>query len=271
MSNNNNPFGDTSHVTGENAPLVLPPFIQWRQGNLTDKTHPVLKNGGWEITQEQGGAILQDSQPVMDVIHGENVVPSYLFEKIHILVLAYRKRWFVVEGDRVRWLSNGEEFPVGAKSKLQVYCVCRELNNEPAIVTTSGLTSKHLQDAMNDHVRLVITPASRLGKTPFGRHHFWLPLASAGKWVNEALRRNSKFITPPKLALAGEVNRDLLVSLFVDKETALFAESLIPEAKAWAEGAGDQPQETQTGPDYSEAPPPEENWNPVEVEDEIPF
>lgn len=270
---NGNPFGDTSYVSGENAVMVLPPVIQWHRGDLTN-ANPALKNGCWQVTQEQAGAILGDTAPVADVLHsGGVVVPSYIFPQIHVLVLAHRKRWFYRDGEKTIWLAPGAEFPKGAKSKVQVYVICKELNGEPALLTASSLNAMHLERAMNDFVKKVITPASRMSKAPFGRHHFWLPLASAGKWTNEVLKQNGQYITPPVLGLPEQVTVDVMKSLLAGREDVVFAESVIPEAREWAKGVADtQPQERM--PDYSDAPDPDETYAPVAAADdidEIPF
>jgi hypothetical protein len=263
--NNGNPFGDTSWVNQDYAEMVLPPTVQWRRGDLTNQ-NPLLKSGCWQLTVENFQPIIGDSLEAVDVLHsGGVVVPSYLLGQIHIAVLAYRKRWYVADAEgNVTWLKQGDQFPPGAKSKLQVWALCKELNAEPVIVSVSGMNAKHLQDAMQDFVRKVITPASRLAKTRFGRHHFWLPLATQGRLAV----KNNQYVTPPGLALR-DSNPETLRALFTGKEIAGYAESVIPEAQEWAKGVADQ-QPGQQAPDFDHAPEPDESYAPVE-EDQIPF
>lgn len=256
-------LGDTSWINEENAVTVLPPTIQWRRGDLTNP-NKLLKNGCWQLTVDNFASLVGDSLPAVDVLHGGGVVvPSYLIEKIHIAVLAYRKRWYTVNADNsITFLPPKFEEPtVNVKSKLQIWCLCRELNNEPVLVSVSGMNSKYLLDAMDAFIKRVITPASRLAKARFARYHFWLPLATFGK---QAVK-NNQYITPPALAL-DEINEDVLRSLFTGKDVALQAELSMNEAVAWSQTKIEQSS-------TPEAPPPfVDSYEPEAVtEDEIPF
>lgn len=257
-------LGDTSWVSEENAVQVLPPTIQWRRGDLTNP-NKLLKNGCWQLTVDNFASLIRDKLPVVDVLHsGGVVVPSYLFEKIHIAILAYRKRWYTVNADNsITFLPpKFEESVASVKSKLQIWCLCRELNNEPVLVSVSGMNSKYLLDAMDAFIKRVITPASRLAKTRFARYHFWLPLTSGGK---QAVK-NNQYITPPVLAL-DDVSEDVLRGLFTGKDVAQVAELSMGEALDWA-----QPKVEPARP-APEAPPAfAEGYEPEpETEDEIPF
>lgn len=259
-----NIFGDTSWVNQENAVQVLPPTIQWRRGDLTNP-NPLLKNGCWQLTVENFAALIGDTLPVVDVLHsGGVVVPSYLLGTIHIAILAYRKRWYTVNDDNsITFLPPRFEGTTGnIKSKLQVWCLCRELANEPVLVSVSGMNSKCLQDAMDSFIKRVITPASRIAKARFARYHFWLPLTSGGK---QAVK-NNQYITPPVPAL-GEVDDETLRSLFTGRDVADAAEAMLSEAQDWAAPKIERP--------AVEAPPafPDEydSEPPVAPEDEIPF
>lgn len=225
-------FGDTSWVNEENAVQVLPPTIQWRRGDLTNP-NPLLKNGCWQLTVDNFAALIDSELPAVDVLHsGGVVVPSYLLGTINIAILAYRKRWFTVNADNsITFLPPKFDDNVNGhvRSKLQVYALCRELGNEPVLVSVSGMNSKYLQDAMDSFVKRVITPASRLAKTRFARYHFWLPLTTGGKQSV----KNNQYITPPVMAL-DEINNETLRFLFTGQQVAAIAEEMIAEAQAWA-------------------------------------
>lgn len=256
-------LGDTSWVNQENAVQVLPPTIQWRRGDLTNP-NPLLKNGCWQLSVENFAPLVGDSLPVVDVLHsGGVVVPSYLLGTIHIAILAYRKRWYTVNADNsITFLPpKFEDAPGNIKSKLQVFALCRELGNEPVLVSVSGMNSKHLQDAMDAFVKRVITPASRLAKTRFARYHFWLPLTSGGK---QAVK-NNQYITPPVMAL-DDAGEETLRGLFVGRQVAAIAEEMLAEAQQWA-----APKAEQTTPEPPPAFTDDYQPEPAPEEDEIPF
>lgn len=271
MSDEVNNFDEMENldwVNEEHGISFLPPTIQWRRGDLVNQDQR-LKKGCWQFPTEGFAAFadLLGSESV-EVLHGGGVVvDSFLLEKIHICVLAYRKRWFVLGGDgKPAYLSGHfDQFP-SVRSKLQVWCLVKELGNEPCIVSVAGMNSKHLEDALKEFSGKIIQ-MSRSLKKRFGRHHFWLPLSSQGKIAT----KQNQYITPPGSSLteeAFETQEATLATmrrLFVGREVAELAEAMIPEAAEWA-----RQQVTAPAPEpvYQQQPVPEA---PPLQENEVPF
>lgn len=280
MSNNNdqNIFGETDWINEEYTEVFLPPTIQWRRGDLTNQ-NPFLKNGCWQLQTESFEVFFGNSIPVVDVLHsGGVVVPSYLFGTLHLSVLAWKKRWYMLDSGsgqtQLKYLTGYED---GAKSKLQYWALIRELGNEPALVSVSGMNAKYLSEASQAFRQKVLRPAVAIAKKNFGQHHFWMPLASQGKIAT----KQNQYITPPGLALK-EINNDVLKELYLGKEIGQKAEEMIKEARAWA-NTKEQPRgqeleaEGMAGNGQGRnTPPPPPNWYDDEApepisEDEIPF
>lgn len=252
-------------VNEEYAGQFLPPTIQWRRGDLVNQ-HPGLKNGCWQLPVENFEAIIGNSLPVINVVHGGGVVvESYLFETLHLSILAWKKRWYIMEDGQYNYLSDYQE---GARSRLQYYAIVKEIDGA-GLVSVSGLNAKHLSQASYQHQQKIVKAAYNITKRKFSQYHFWCPL-SAGPKTETA---HNQYITPPRLAIDDKVDKELLNRLFVGSEVAELAESLMQEARDWA-FSDRKPQAPATSPDYGaepagSAPPPPPNFD--DSEDEIPF
>lgn len=252
---------------------VTPPIIQWRRGDLTNP-NPSLKNGCWQLPVEQWEMFV-DKQPV-DVLHaGGVVVPSYLFDTLHLAVLTYRKRWYIKQGDEITWLNPGE-YVEGAKSKMQAWVYVKEIG-EFAIVTMAGMNAKYFSEAINTTLtRQIIAPASRRAKQAFARFHFWLLLSSAGMMQT----KNNQHITPPHCPIQ-RFDIGTLRSLFVGSKVAEVCEAEMPLAESWSKAREEAkpPAQDQNGnddpDDFDEHFPRDEQGQPVQAgyddEDDIPF
>lgn len=227
----NNVFGDTSWVNEEEAVSVLPSTIQWRRGDLTN-VNPLLKNGCWQFPMEHFASIAPPVWEPVDVLHsGGETVTSFLQEKIHLAIVGYRKRWFYkVEDKKVYLPANFVNDGKKISSTLQIWAICKELDNEPVLVSVSGLNSKAMEEAMNVFIKQIVTGASRLAKTRFARYHFWLPLVTSPKQVT----KEKTYVTPPQIAMTIPVSNEFLRSLFTGKDVALLAEAELPACKEWA-------------------------------------
>lgn len=259
-------FGDTSWVNEEYAEVIVPPTVQWRRGDLTNP-NPLLKNGCWQLPADSFEMIAPPDWKAVDVLHGGGVVvSSYLLPTIHIAVLAWRKRWFMVDdGGNYTYLDDYQD---GAKSKLQYYALLKELGNEPVLISVSGMNSKYLSEAFYEFRQKVIRQAGQLARQRFGYHHFWMPVSTTGKRDTN----HNQYITPPGLAMA-DFDKETLRSLFTGREAADAAEALIPEARAWAKA-----KEESAPSDNGQTPPPnfaDDDFTPEPeptlTEDEIPF
>lgn len=238
-----------------------PPILQWRRGDLTNPNIN-LKNGCWQATVEHWPSL--SGQPI-DVVHGGGtVVPSHLYDKLNLAVLTYRKQWFIDNGDYITWLQPGE-YQDGAKSRLQVWCLVKEFDNAPALISVKGLNAKWLEEAIKDHVQKVIAQASRQAKKSFARFHFWLTIVSAGK-VDAP---HNQYVTPPHCPIT-DYNLDTIKGLFIGSKVATIAESEMAEAKEWAE-AMPEPPPTIDPMDYQRTAEDEEMDFVGITEDEIPF
>lgn len=267
MTENTNTFGDTSWVNQDNALTILPPVIQWRRGDLVTENE-LLRDGCWQLPVENF-TMLEDWISV-NVLHGGGVVvPSYLLEIIHIAILTHKKRWYIRDGEGNTTFVD--TFTEGARSRLQIWALCQELDNEPIIVSIAGLNAKSVSQASMDFIRKVITPASRMAKTRFGRHHFWMPLATGGKQET----RQNQYVTPPVLALE-DINVEVMRSLFTGREVAELAEDMLDEAKEWAtakdENSGQQVSNEQAQAQTNgQGEPPDLAVAQTQEEHEIPF
>ena len=224
-------FGDTSWVNENEAVTVFPPTVQWRRGDLTN-ANALLKHGCWQLAMENFISIAPASWEPVDVVHaGGAIVTSFLLREIHLAIVAYRKRWFYLDPENkpIYLPPNFDASGKSIKSRVQIWALCKELDNQPVIVSTAGMNSKFVLDAMDAFIKQVITPASRLAKIRFARYHFWLPLATAGKQAT----KNNQYITPPVMSLE-KINDDILRGLFTGKEVATLAEAELPAAKEWA-------------------------------------
>ena len=226
-NSNENPFGDISWVNQEDAVKVLPPTIQWRRGDKVN-AEPFLKFGCWQLPKENWPMPLGDPWKEADCQHGGNVVvPSYITGVIHIAVINWRKQWFVMENDKRVFVKT---FTEGARSVMQYYALVKEMNNEPMIITTSGLNAMNLENAVRGFAKQVIAPAGRMAGTQFGYYHFWIPLKTQG--VKDT--KQGQYVTPPGLALK-DINVDVMRSLFTGKDIGDLASGFVAEAKDWAE------------------------------------
>jgi len=237
-----------------------PPILQWRRGDLANP-NPILKNGGWQASVEHWPALPGQT---IEVVHsGGVIVPSHLFEKLSLAVLTYRKQWFITNGDQITWLQPGD-YREGAKSRLQVWCLIKEFDNEPALISVKSMNAKYLEEAIKNHVQKIIAPASRQAKKSFARFHFWMPISADDKKDVG----HGQYITPPICPLTN-YNLDVIKKLFVGSDVAAIAEAEMIQAKEWAETKPEppaiEPMDYQDTNGYAHSHP-----EPIE-EDEIPF
>lgn len=242
-------LSDVDWVNEEYAMDFLPPTIQWRRGDLTNR-NPLIKNGCWQFPADSFDTMLSGQYESVDVIHaGGEVVRSYLMETIHVALLAYKKRWYITDTDgNMSYIDGYQE---GAKSKLQWYALVKELGNEAALISVSGLNAKHLSEAVFSFEQKVLRPAMQAAKKRFARYHFWLPLSTAGKITAP----QNQYITPPQMAIE-ELSLDKVRSLFTGREVAQAAEELMPAAKAWAMPQPKPTEQMSVVDVYAPPPPP---------------
>ena len=106
-------------VNEEYTTNFLPPVIQWHRGDLKDQ-NPSLKNGCWQLPRENFEVLVGNHLPLIDVVHGGGtIVTSYLLDKIHIAILAWKKRWYVMDEKQQKKYLPG--YVEGARSNLAYY------------------------------------------------------------------------------------------------------------------------------------------------------
>lgn len=216
----------------ENSIKLTRLFIQWRRGDLTNKDER-LKRGCWQAMVDQWQPIVGNKMDIVDCVHaGGEVKPSYLFGMLHIAVLSYQKAWTIEEGGETRYLGKGE-YQAGARGKFRIFGLVKELielgYDQPVILTTSGLNSKALGDAVLVHKNGVVATASKIAKTAFPLYAFWLPVGPGEKQST----RNAQYVTPPAPKL-GAITEELLETLFVGQDVIDIAEAFYSEAQEWA-------------------------------------
>lgn len=240
---------DADWINEEYAMDFLPPTIQLRRGDLVNP-NPLLKNGCWQFPADSFDTMLSGQGSAVDVLHaGGTVVRSYLMDTINVALLAYKKRWYITDADgNMIYLDGYQE---GAKSKLQWYALVKELGNEAALISVSGLNAKHLSETVYSFEQKVLRPAMQAAKKRFARYHFWLPLSIAGK-VNAP---QNQYITPPCMGI-DELSLEKVRGLLTGREVAEIAESLMPQAKAWAMPQQKQVEQITPADVYAPPPPP---------------
>lgn len=208
------------------------PFAQWRRGDLTSQDERLSK-GCWQLTEEQWGAIVGKKIDLVNCVHSGGVVlPSYVLGTIHVNVLAYQKLWWIQDGDQTRYLSKGE-YQAGARGKFRIFGLIKELvalgYDQPAVITSSGLNSKALGDAVLVHKNSVVAAASKIAKRAMPLYSFWLPIGAGEKQAT----RNGQYVTPPEPKL-GAITQELLESLYIGQDLIDIAEQYFAEAQEWA-------------------------------------
>lgn len=240
-----------ANTNNEHAENINRPAIQFHRGDLSN-SNPLLKAGCYQLPVESFGSIVGDTWESTLVSHAGNVsVNSFLLAKIHLSVLGFQKRWFVVKNNRTEFLNHYQE---GSKSRFRLMGICKELYalgyQEPILVTVSGMNAKHLDDALKRFKADLITTAARLAKRSFPAYAFWMPLIVGPK----AAVKNNQYITPPGLDLNGKVDQDLLERLFVGDEVLSLAASYWGEAQLWTQ----QGKPAQSEPEAEQEEVPEE-------------
>lgn len=221
-----------ANVNDDHGENISRPAIRFHRGDLLN-ANPLLKAGCFQLPVEHFGSIVGDAWENILVPHAGGVsVNSYLLPKIHLAVLGFQKRWFVFKNNRTEYLSHYQD---GAKGRLRLMGICKELYElgyeEPILVTTSGMNSKHLEDAFKRFKADVITTAARLARRRFPAYAFWMPLVVGPKQVV----KQSQYITPPELDLNGSINQEVLETLFVGDEVLALAAAYWDEAQLWAQ------------------------------------
>lgn len=240
-----------ANTNDEHAENISRPAIQFHRGDLSN-SNKLLKNGCYQLPVETFGSIVGDAWESVFVPHAGGVsVNSYLLPKIHLAVLGFQKRWFVVKNNRTEYLGQYQD---GSKSRFRLMGLCQELYalgyEEPVLVTVSGLNGKHLEDALKSFKADVITTAARLAKRRFPTYAFWMPLTVGPK----AAVKNNQYITPPEIDLNGKIDQDLLEKLFVSDEVLALASTYWDEAQMWAQ----QGKAAQNEPEAEQEEAPEE-------------
>lgn len=251
---------DFDYVDESAAELVLPPLIQWRRGDLQNQDER-LKAGCFELPVERYSVA---TETPVDVLHGSNPVPAYLFKGFHIAIVGWRKDWFTGRGKESRPVYTYDP-NVPAWSRVQVWVIIKQLNNAQFMLTFSRSNAMGFESALEQFKRTVIGPASQKAKKSFPLYAFWMPLGPAAP---VHYKEQGTFATPPKLYLNPPITDETLQKLFVGKDVIELAQSVYPQTKEWADrkrgkqddtGEEEEPgtvtgQPAQT-PQYSPAPP----------------
>lgn len=229
-------------------------YIQYRRGDLKNENQ-LLKNGCFLLPVDTFGSVVGNALPVAQVSFGAGATKgAYLLSVIHIAPLAVWKRWFVYEGDRIRYLDAGE-YTEGAKSHFKILGVVRELVEaadftDPIYITTKGMNAKHLEDAFKQFKSDVVGMAKRMTKKRFSTYHFWMPVTNGPR---EETKKGS-YITPPKLAL-DQITEEIVERLYIGDELVPVIADYYSEAQEWAKKG--KPQDNGSDPQDDDREPEE--------------
>lgn len=223
----------------EEAPL---PYVQWYngQGKAFAKLSPVIATGGWELPADVWGAQLSDTHEVVEVPHGNGAtVQAFMFPLLHISYINSRFSWYIRQNGQTTYMND---YQPGATSRLNVYCVIKELGNFPVMLTLKGMVSKAFSHARKQHLNTVIKAASMVGKARgYPGYMFWMPVM-AGPSEMVGSEGNQSAITPPVPAwdVAGlndkKTMAKILTDLYVgDDLRGLIKDELYAQSEAWKE------------------------------------
>jgi len=176
------------------------PRIQWLRGNpQLAQVNPILGSGGFELPHNQWGDILGDNFPVVEVTHGQNVTKAYLFKGLHVSRINDHMVWR-------RWLEGekryeyAEHYKPSFKSRLQIYCVIKELlkyHPDVVIISVGGMNCKAWRTITQLHQDTIVKHAGVIGaKDRYPRFSFWMPV-KAGERKLVGQEPNQSYITPP--------------------------------------------------------------------------
>lgn len=240
---------DFDFVDESQAELVLPPLIQWHRGDLQN-VNPLLKNGCFQLPVERYSL---DSVEPVDVLHGVNVIPSYLFGGLSLAILAWRKDWLTGRGQESR-LQLKFDPDVRAWSRIQVWAMVKQLGNAQFVLTFSRSNSIGIEDAIKQFRSVVIGAASQKARKNFPLYSFW---CQVGPDKPKKFEKEGTYATPPKFIINGAMNDEMMSSLFVGRELVEVAAAAYPVAKEWAmRKAQQQPAaDVEEMPEMPEMPP----------------
>lgn len=254
---------DFDFVDESQAELVLPPLIQWHRGDLQN-TNAALKNGCFQLPVERYS--LDGVEPV-DVLHGVNVIPSYVFSGLSLAILAWRKDWLTGRGKESR-LQLKFDANVPAWSRIQVWAMVKQLDNAQFVLTFSRSNSMGIEEAIKQFRSTVIGAASQKARKNFPLYSFWCQISADQP---KKFEKEGTYATPPKLALSGAVNDEMLAKLFVGRELVEAAAAAYPAAKEWATRKAQQQQPAVDADEMPGIPPFDEGEPQMGDNDEIPW
>lgn len=268
---------DFDYIPEDQAEVILPPLIQWRRGDLQSEDKR-LNKGCFQLPIER--YTIEGQEPV-DVQHISSVVPSYLFGKLHVAVLGWRKDWFVGRGENRRRQTSYDP-NVTAWSRIQAWVYVKELAGQ-FMLTFNSSNSIGFEDALNQFRSTVIGPAGQKAKVTFPLYAFWMPIGPGEK---KTFKKQGTYATPPAIYLRPPISDETLEKLFVGKENVEQFKGLWPQVNEWATrkfGEDDdvQDEEESFADNGSQPPPrvqaepewpePQQNGPPALSEGEIPF
>lgn len=267
----------------EDSEIMIPPLIQWINGSHDPNHPPVLNTGGFELPVDRFEFLLGDEVEIFNVPHqGGVVVPAYLYSQLSFALVAIAEnQWFTHDSNNHRvWLPRNFKIQEGQKvsSRRRLWCLCKELGNEPALLTFIGMASKSIGEALDTFRQQVVIKASRYAarksqqaQKPYPLYAFWFSLR-AGPY--ETYPKGGA-ATPPILATE-DFSIDSLRSLYVGQGVLDLVQHERSLALAWKK---EQDLLAERGSEVmriASEPPPnflenEDDLEPALTEEEIPF
>jgi len=205
------------------------PYIQMvNDGSTLD---PRSANGGFAMPVEQSEAagFVPSGMEQRNLIFRESApTPVYFGEYVEVAPMTTRFAW-IKDGHRVA------NYVEGARGKLQLLCYVKDSEGcwmGPVMLTTTGLASKNVSDAIKAH-RERVYKATR-GKAPAA--YFGMILSATDTQMGGGKQKSK--VTPIVLESDFDADRDYVGDTVADEVESLWEIQFKPWADAWKNNPG---------------------------------
>lgn len=252
-------------INQEDIPTPSFKYIQWKNGDLRDKTNDLLKKGCWLVSPEDFPQLDGVIEPTEVTFYNGESKEYYLFETLNLAVLRFKSGYRDPEGN---FYVNKKDIPNGLQCRFKVYLYsyCQELE-EIAVITSSGMVAYQILGYLSGSKKGAkkeelahITKYKLLKEaiqdkfnapTTLPNYAVWLPLSSWGEKFT--YNGNPSFSTPPRLAIPDKLDLNVLKTSFVGLDLYNhFKDDLMEGAKEWFDWK--QEDNTSNGEEVKEDP-----------------
>jgi hypothetical protein len=209
--------------------------IQWHNGQQSHKKSPgIMGKGGFFINsrEQRKAASLPNWAEDEIVFESGDSETGPATTRERMAFIRSRRCWQHKEDGRVMY-SHWNDYAKGKTGKQQ-WIVAVEGCSEIFVLSVKGTTGMAIEAALNEHSKKVVSAARTLAKKNLPPYAFWIEL-TGGEFAKVGQGNDSSWVTPPRIVLPEQIDRNFLVKSFVGQENLTAFQQAFKEAETWAQ------------------------------------